>query len=142
MNNHKNLESLLFTMFAIALTAVAGSLYFSEILEFIPCKLCWVQRIFMYPLALILAIAIIRKDTSVIYYVLPLSLIGTGIAFYHYLIQKVEIFSSQGGSCTLVPCNSEYINWLGFITIPLLSLIAFISISIISLSLLKIIRSK
>ncbi len=113
----------------VAWVAMLGSLYFSEVAGFVPCKLCWYQRILMYPLALILPIAALRRDDSVPAYVLPFSVTGIFVSTYHYLLQKTNIFSA-GGVCTGgVPCNVVYINWFGFITIPFLALTAFVIIS-------------
>lgn len=72
----------------VALTATLGSLYFSEILHYIPCKLCWYQRILMYPLVIILGIAAVRKERHMYIYALPMSIWGAGISLYHYLMQK------------------------------------------------------
>ncbi|MDN3019278.1 disulfide oxidoreductase [Neobacillus drentensis] len=113
-----------------ALIATLGSLYFSEVMHFVPCTLCWYQRIFMYPLAIILGIAVYRNDKGIYKYVLPLSIIGILISGYHTLLQKIP-YLQQFEMCTSgVPCSKDYINWLGFITIPLLALIAFITITI------------
>ncbi|MGG1676763.1 disulfide oxidoreductase [Neobacillus sp. NRS-1170] len=113
-----------------AIIATLGSLYFSEVMHFVPCTLCWYQRIFMYPLAIILGIAVYRNDRGIYKYVLPLSLIGILISGYHTLLQKIP-YLQQFEMCTSgVPCSKDYINWLGFITIPLLALIAFITITI------------
>lgn len=121
----------LYFAWIVAIVATAGSLYFSEIKEFIPCTLCWVQRIFMYPLVIILGIATYRQDQTIAVYTLPLSITGGLIAFWHVLVQKVPALS-QFGKCKMgVPCNMDYINWLGFITIPMLSLTAFILITLL-----------
>ncbi len=113
--------------------AMLGSLYFSEIAGFTPCKLCWYQRILMYPLTIILLVAVLRRADDTPYYVLPFSLIGICVSTYHYLLQKTNLFP-EGGVCTGgVPCNIDYINWLGFITIPFLALTAFIIITIMML---------
>lgn len=113
-----------------SLIATFGSLYFSEVLGYIPCTLCWYQRIAMYPLAILLGIASYRGESTIIPYVLPLSITGGLISLWHYLHQKVP-FLSQAVQCKVgVPCNQDYINWLGFITIPFLALIAFTMITI------------
>ncbi|MFJ7728135.1 disulfide oxidoreductase [Neobacillus sp. NPDC097160] len=113
-----------------AIIATLGSLYFSEVMHFIPCTLCWYQRIFMYPLAIILGVAAYRNDRGIYKYVLPLSIIGILISGYHTLLQKIT-YLQQFEMCTSgVPCSKDYINWLGFITIPMLALIAFIIITI------------
>src|SRR4051794_4564038 len=77
---------ILHFVFLTALISVLTSLYFSEILKLIPCVLCWYQRIAMYPLVILLAVSIIRKDKDVVWYILPLSLIGWIIAVYHNLL--------------------------------------------------------
>ena len=113
-----------------ALIATLGSLYFSEVLHFIPCTLCWYQRIFMYPLAIILGIAAYRNDQGIVKYALPLSVIGLVISGYHTLLQKIPYFQ-QFEQCTSgVPCSKDYLNWLGFITIPMMAFVAFALITI------------
>ncbi|RXZ77850.1 disulfide bond formation protein B [Paenibacillaceae bacterium] len=119
----------LYFAFLVALVATLGSLYFSEVLGYIPCELCWYQRIAMYPLTILLGVAAYTNDTSVKKYVLPLSIIGGGISLFHYLHQKVPALSQIKQCSQGVPCNVDYINWLGFITIPFLALIAFILIT-------------
>ncbi len=110
----------------VSMTATLGSLFFSEILLFIPCEFCWYQRIFMYPLTILLGIAFFRKDESIRIYVLPLAVIGAGFSVFHYLIQKTDFFSA--GCSVFIPCSGTYINWLGFITIPFMAGIAFLLI--------------
>jgi disulfide bond formation protein DsbB len=119
-----------------AIIATLGSLYFSEVMHFIPCTLCWYQRIFMYPLAIILGIAVYRKDLGIYKYALPLSIIGMLLSGYHTLLQKISYLQQFEMCTTGVPCSKDYINWLGFITIPLLAFIAFtmIAVSMIILS--------
>lgn len=131
MDHSKKVENLLLAATIIALVATLGSLYFSEVMMYIPCELCWYQRILMYPLVILLGIATIKKDAGIATYILPLSIIGASISFYHYLIQKVAFFGENSVSCGVVPCTGQYINWMGFITIPFLALISFISIAVI-----------
>lgn len=126
-------ENGLHLSWAVALAAMLGSLFFSEIMQFAPCKLCWYQRILMYPLAIILGIAAVRKDTKIYLYTLPLSIWGMGISAYHYLMQKTSLFQEAATACGPVPCDVDYIDWLGFITIPLLAFVAFFLITIIHL---------
>ncbi|AWB45639.1 disulfide bond formation protein B [Paenibacillus sp. CAA11] len=113
----------------VAIIATAGSLYLSEILHYQPCTLCWFQRIFMYPLVILLGIAAYRNDRQITGYVLPLVIIGGCISLYHYGKQKIPALDQALPCRTGVPCNRDYINFLGFITIPLLALIAFIFIA-------------
>jgi len=117
----------------VALVATLGSLYFSEVLMYEPCKLCWYQRILMYPLVIILTVSILRKDNKQYHYILPFSIIGLFVSSYHYLLQKTDLFKSFSIGCGLVACDSDYINWLGFITIPLLAWTAFLLITIIQI---------
>jgi disulfide bond formation protein DsbB len=116
-----------------AWTAMLGSLYFSEVKGYVPCQLCWYQRIFMYPLTAILAVGLLRQSSDLPYYVLPLSLIGQGISTYHYLLQKTTLFSGVSACSTGVPCNTMYINWFGFVTIPFLAMTAFFIITVMGL---------
>ena len=121
----------LYIAWLVALTATLGSLYFSEIREFVPCELCWIQRIFMYPLAIILGIAVFTDDRAVRKYVLPRTIIGGIVSLYHYLVQKVPGFAEIQPCAQGVPCSGQYINWFGFITIPFLALTAFTLITIL-----------
>lgn len=122
-------QLLLYVAWLVSIIATLGSLYFSEIQSFIPCELCWYQRILMYPLVLILGIATFQNDKSVKKYVLSISIIGGSISLFHYLEQKVPGFAEIKPCANGVPCSTEYINWLGFITIPFLALIAFSLVS-------------
>lgn len=113
-----------------ALVAMSGSLFFSEVLHWTPCILCWYQRILMYPLVLLIAVGILRKDQGIYLYVLPLSILGVCIALYHELLQ-LGIITEQYAPCSLgVSCVSKFAGWFGFISVPLLSLIAFSVITI------------
>lgn len=116
----------LYFAWLISLVAVSGSLFFSEVLDYTPCSLCWWQRIFMFPLVIILGMASYRNDRRIIPYVMPLSVLGMGVAFYQYLLQKIPALA-QATECGVgLPCDKEYINLFGFITFPFLSMIAFI----------------
>lgn len=134
--NKKAENGLLFAWFT-SLIATLGSLYFSEIEGFEPCALCWYQRIFMYPLVLLIAIGIIRKDRGVAVYSAVLSGIGFCISTYHYAIQKLPVAEEDVIGCGLVSCSGQYINWLGFITIPFLAGIAFLLIFITSIYVIR-----
>lgn len=121
----------LYLAWVVALAATAGSLYFSEVRGFVPCQLCWFQRILMYPLVIVLGLASYRSDAHAVAYVLPLSLLGIALSGYHYLEQKVSWIGS-GPFCGVgVPCTTEYLNLLGFITIPLMSFTAFTLITVL-----------
>ena len=110
----------------IALLATVGSLFFSEVMDLPPCVLCWYQRIAMYPLVLVIGIGIILRDLRMRYYALPLSLIGLVISIYHNLLYYGVIPESITPCTEGVPCNAVQIEWLGFITIPLMGLGAMV----------------
>ena len=114
--------------FGTALTAMLGSLYYSEIAGFVPCTLCWYQRILMYPLTLITLVGILKQDGNLPGYVLPFSILGMGVSTYHYLIQLGVV--GHSAACTVgVPCGLRWVNYFGFVTIPLLALTAFVLIT-------------
>lgn len=118
----------LYLAWLLALVATLGSLYFSEVRHFVPCTLCWYQRILMYPLVLILGIASYRFDRSAVAYALPLALLGVGVSGYHVLHQKIPGFGPPGVCSGGVPCSAAYIDWFGFVTIPVLAFVAFAGI--------------
>lgn len=101
-----------------------GSLYYSEIAGFVPCTLCWYQRILMYPLTLILLVGLIKQDGHLPDYVLPFSFLGMGFSTYHYLIQ-VGVIQHSGVCSVGIPCDLRWVNYFGFVTIPLMALTAF-----------------
>ena len=138
----KKIENLLLFMWVVALSATMGSLYFSEVRGYEPCELCWIQRIFMYPLVIILGIAYIQKNARIAVTTAVLSIIGGTISLYHYGIQKLDFLTDSAPSCGRVPCTGEYINLLGFITIPFLALTAFTLIAITSFMVLKALKEE
>ena len=125
----------------VALLATLGSLFYSDILGYTPCKLCWFQRIFMYPQAILLGVAFFRRDNRVLEYVLWLSGIGFLIAAYHYLIH----IGLLPGSCAVtgisVSCSQRFVMEFGYITIPMMSLTAFALTFLISLLAIRSRRS-
>lgn len=114
----------------VALVATIGSLIYSEVIHFEPCRYCWFQRIAMYPLVAILLVGAIRREFQVKYYALPLALIGLGISSYHYLIQTFPSLEG-GGSCGAVPCTAKYVDIFNFISIPFMAGAGFIVISVL-----------
>ena len=114
----------------VATTATAGSLYYSEVANFTPCKLCWFQRICMYPLVSMLAVAARRGDRQVWRYGLPLCVAGAAISIYHYQLQRFP--DQQSGVCTLeAPCTAKEVEQFGFITIPLMALAGFVFVGVL-----------
>ncbi|GGN60605.1 disulfide oxidoreductase [Oceanobacillus indicireducens] len=137
----KKAENLLLIIWVQAFVATTGSLFYSEVMGYIPCELCWYQRILMYPLVIIYGLALWKKDVKMTLSGLILSGIGMFVSTYHYLLQKVPAFHEMGGSCSgAVPCNAIYVNYFGFITIPFMAGVAFIVIFVLHLLLLKEIR--
>lgn len=121
----------LYLSWFVSIVALAGSLYLSEILHYEPCKLCWFQRIFMYPLVFMLGIATYKNDRNIVTYALPLSLIGGSVSLYHYALQKLP-FLQKVQLCTVgAPCTKQELNFFGFVTIPFMALTAFTLISLL-----------
>ncbi|MFD2042753.1 disulfide oxidoreductase [Ornithinibacillus salinisoli] len=137
MHNSKVNENILLGIWTITFVATAGSLFYSEVMGYIPCELCWYQRILMYPLVIIYGVAIWKKNMNLALPGLILSGIGMFVSTYHYFVQKLPALEETGGACGLVPCNLEYVNYFGFITIPFQAGIAFIIIFVLHLVLLK-----
>ncbi|HJF33869.1 MAG TPA: disulfide bond formation protein B [Sporosarcina psychrophila] len=127
----------LFFAWLVSITALVGSLFFSERMGFVPCTFCWYQRIVMYPLVLFLGIAFYRNDRDIYKYVLPMSILGMLISSYHYALQKIPSLHEFSACTGGVPCSGQYINWFGFVTIPFLALIAFTFITAMMLILRK-----
>ena len=116
--------------FLQAVVATAGSLYFSLGMGFPPCDLCWYQRIAMYPIVVILGVGIWRRDANARYYALPLSLIGLAISLYHNAMTYNFVPAGACAAEGAVSCLTRWINWGGFITIPLMAFVAFVVISV------------
>jgi disulfide bond formation protein DsbB len=112
----------------VAVVATAGSLYFSEVLGLIPCELCWYQRILMYPLVLVVGVAALEDRPGVYRTALPLSVAGAGVAAYHSYVQVAV----ESTTCTVGGCGSVQFRLLG-LTIPNLSLVAFVLLSLLLL---------
>jgi disulfide bond formation protein DsbB len=130
-------ERLIYASWLVAIVATLGSLYYSNVLHLTPCVLCWYQRIFMYPLVLIIPIGIIKKDKILPWYVVVMSSFGALIALYHYLLQQ-GIIPDRLAPCEAgISCTTKFVEYYGFITIPFLSLVAFALITIAMIYALK-----
>ncbi len=118
---------------AVALVSTLGSLAYSEIYHFEPCRLCWYQRIAMYPLVLLLGLGLFRRDRAVAPYAAVQAGVGGLISAYHYTLQT---FPGLGdGACSVgVPCSAKYVNEFGFVSIPLMAFAGFFFIVVILLS--------
>lgn len=113
----------------VASVAMLGSLYLSEVEGFVPCRLCWVQRGFMYPLAVFLVVASIRRWAWSSKIGLAVSAVGVGIASFHYAEQKSWIGGSEGFCDAASPCTDIWVNHFGFISIPFMSFAGFLFVS-------------
>ena len=138
----KKQENALLFIWVVSLVATLGSLYFSEVRDFVPCELCWYQRILMYPIVIMTTVAFIQKNARIALTTAVFATIGGCISLYHYGIQKLDFLSDTAPACGLVPCTGQYINWLGFITIPFLALTAFILIAGASYYLVRLLKEE
>lgn len=124
---------LLLVGFAVAAASTAGSLYYSEVADFVPCRYCWFQRIAMYPLVVVFGVAALRRDRSAAWTALPLAAIGLAISVYHYRLQLWP----TGNSCSLVaPCSMRWVDEFGFVSIPFMAgagFLALIGVSVASI---------
>jgi disulfide bond formation protein DsbB len=112
----------------VASVSTLGALFFGEVMQLPPCVLCWYQRIFMFPLALILPLGLFPFDRKVVRYALPLAVMGFLFAVFHLLLIAGVIPESIKPCTQSVPCSETVIEWFGFVTIPLLSALAFLTI--------------
>jgi len=121
-------NAILFS-FVVALIAMLGSLYYSDIVGYTPCKLCWFQRIFMYPQAFLFGLALIKKDRRIAPYAILLSVPGALIAAFHY---REQIAFNPLAPCSAVgysvSCAEHFVKNFGYITIPMMALTAFLLI--------------
>ncbi len=118
-------QLIVFLCWLVASVATLGSLFFSEVMRFPPCVLCWYQRIGMYPLVLIFAVGAFQPARSTLAFSMPLVLVGWLIALYHNLLHYGIIPESASPCLEGVSCATVYINWMGFITIPMMSFTGF-----------------
>ena len=117
--------NILFVCWLLASVSTMGSIFFSHVMEFAPCVLCWYQRIFLFPLVIILAMGLFPFDKNVIKYALSLAIAGWLTAVYHNLLYSGVIPESIQPCSQGVSCTEEYIDLFGFLTIPMLSLLSF-----------------
>jgi disulfide bond formation protein DsbB len=115
----------------VAAVATAGSLYFSEVADFVPCRLCWFQRVAMYPLSVVLLVAALRRDRGALWYVLPIAVAGAAVSSYHYVLEWAP--SLEGGACRAVgpACADVWFREFGFVTLAFMALAGFVSIIVL-----------
>jgi disulfide bond formation protein DsbB len=117
----------LWAAFLVTAIATGGSLFFSQVAGFIPCELCWYQRICMYPLSIVTLLAALAGDHRVARYLLPIPVVGAGISVYHLLVENGVV--EQARACLVSApggCATKWINEFGYMTIPTLALTAFV----------------
>ena len=118
----------LFGAWLIASVSTLGALFFSDVMQVAPCVLCWYQRIFMFPLVLILPIGMFPLDRKVVRYALPLAVLGGLVAAFHVLLVAGVVPEGLKPCTQGVPCTEQVIQWFGFVTIPFMALVAFVAI--------------
>jgi disulfide bond formation protein DsbB len=129
--NSNTAWTLIFSAWLVAAIATLGALFMSEIMGFAPCVLCWWQRIFMFPLVLILALGLLPFDPRVPRYALPLAAVGLLVAGFHVLLTRGIIPETLAPCREGIPCKTLQIEWFGFVTIPLLSFFAFLALNLL-----------
>ncbi len=125
-------ENHILLIFMITAGATVASLFLSEVLGLPPCKLCWYQRVFMYPQMIVSGIALFTNETNIKKYILPMSLIGLLIGIYHILVQLFPGVIQCGDE--IASCSSKQFAGFGYITIPVMSVTAFVLLILICLS--------
>ena len=128
MNNDSTAWTLIFGAWLIATVSTLGALFFGEVMQLPPCVLCWYHRICMFPLVLILPVGLFPLERKVVRYALPLAGIGWLFAVFHVLLIAGVIPESIKPCTQGVPCSEKVIEWFGFVTIPLLAVVAFSAI--------------
>ena len=126
--NETAVWTLIFGAWLVASVSTLGALFFGEVMQLPPCVLCWYQRICMFPLALILPVGLFPLDRKVVRYALLLAVPGWLLAVFHVLLVAGVIPKSIKPCTQGVPCSDTVIEWFGFVTIPLLSVVAFSTI--------------
>lgn len=135
MNQHPQQNNpswtLIFAAWLVAAMSTLSSLFFSEVMDLIPCVLCWYQRIFMFPLAIILLVALFPLDTRVVKYAIPITVIGMLFAVYHIFLFYGVIPEGLQPCGKGISCADVSMELFGFLPIPILSFVAFVIIFIL-----------
>jgi disulfide bond formation protein DsbB len=115
----------------VATVTTLGSLYYSEHAGFVPCELCWYQRIVMYPLVIVLGVAWLRRDTKVWTTVLVFVVIGAPLSLYHWLVERVPAFAESSSCSVTAPCTAPWFEKLGFVTLAWMAMSSFLLIGVL-----------
>ena len=118
--------------FAVAAVATAGSLYFSESAGYVPCRLCWFQRIAMYPIAVVALVALMRRDRGARWYIVPLAAIGAVVSAYHVMIERGWLEDSEACELFGPSCADVWFEAFGFVTLAWMALAGFVSIIVLN----------
>ena len=118
----------------MASVATLGSLYYSEIANFVPCRLCWYQRICMYPLAVILFVGLLLRDRGARWYAAPFVIVGAPLSLYHWLVERVDFFAKSSSCSAEAPCTVPWFQELGYVTLAFMALSAFLLIGTLLLT--------
>ena len=118
----------------VATVATLGSLYYSEIADFVPCRLCWYQRICMYPLAVILLVGLLLRDRRTRWYAAPFVIVGAPVSLYHWLVERVDFFAKSSSCSAEAPCTVPWFQELGYVTLAFMALSAFLLIGTLLLA--------
>jgi disulfide bond formation protein DsbB len=123
-------QSVLFAWIVATVTTL-GSLYYSEHAGFVPCELCWYQRILMYPLVLVLGVALLRRDRAVWITALTFVVLGAPLSLYHWLVERVPVFEESSSCSTTAPCSTPWFEKLGFVTLAWMAMSSFLLIGVL-----------
>jgi disulfide bond formation protein DsbB len=124
-------ELALWLAFAMAAVATGGSLWFSEVAGLPPCKLCWFQRICMYPLTVVCGVAALRRDRRALWTALPLAVVGACVSLYHVLLERFPSLEGGSGCDPLNPCTIVWFRRFGFVSLPFMALSGFVGIAVL-----------
>ena len=119
--------------FVVALVATLGSLYYSEVAHYTPCRLCWYQRICMYPLAVVLLVGLVRRDRGGRAYAWPFVVVGAPLSAYHWLVERVDLFERTSSCSDTAPCSVPWFETLGFVTLAFMAAAAFVLVGVLLL---------
>ena len=115
----------------VATVTTLGSLYYSEHAGFVPCELCWYQRILMYPLVIVLGVAALRRDRKVWITALVFVALGAPLSLYHWLVERVPAFEESSSCSAITPCSTPWFEKLGFVTLAWMAMSAFLLIGVL-----------
>lgn len=115
----------------VATVTTLGSLYYSEHAGFVPCELCWYQRIVMYPLVIVLGVAVLRRDRAVWITTAVFVTIGAPLSLYHWLVERVPAFEQSSSCSATTPCSAPWFEKLGFVTLAWMAMSAFLLIGVL-----------